>query len=157
MLAIAGVIWLAWAMIAPLFGLVFGADTEPGEYAWPVAGVIDGDTIKVDAGADMPGELAALSVRIRGVDAPETGGRAKCESEATRGAAATAFVAEAVAVAVAGADVVLVRNPAFRKRGCSGRIVADVVVDGRSLAAALLEAGHARPYERGRRGRWCGQ
>ena len=155
MLAIAGVIWLAWAMIAPLFGLVFGAgaDTEPGEYAWPVAGVIDGDTIKVDAGADMPGELAALSVRIRGVDAPETGGRAKCESEATRGAAATAFVAEAVA----GADVVLVRNPAFRKRGCSGRIVADVVDDGRSLAAALLKAGHARPYERGRRGRWCGR
>ena len=28
--AVAGVVCLAWAMIAPLFGLVFGADPEPG-------------------------------------------------------------------------------------------------------------------------------
>ena len=45
------------------------------DYAWPVVRVVDGDTVAVDASADLPAELADLRVRLRGVDTPEKGGR----------------------------------------------------------------------------------
>ena len=86
----------AGALAALLLTLAAGR-AEAADYAWPVTRIVDGDTLRVDAGADIPGELAALSVRIRGIDTPEKGGRAKCESERARGQAATAFTAEAVA------------------------------------------------------------
>lgn len=70
---------------------------EPGVYRWPIVKVIDGDTIKVDARGDFPPALATLNVRLRGVDTPEKGGRAKCEAERRAGRAATAFTAAAVA------------------------------------------------------------
>ena len=35
-----------------------------GDYEWPVARVIDGAILVVDAGADFPPELAALTVRL---------------------------------------------------------------------------------------------
>ena len=66
-------------------------------YRWPIVKVVDGDTLKVDARADMPPELARLHVRLRGVDTPEKGGRAKCDAERRAGRAATAFTAAAVA------------------------------------------------------------
>ena len=91
---------LAFAALAALvaFLLTLAADrAEAADYEWPITRIVDGDTLRVDAGADFPGELAALSVRIRGIDTPEKGGRAKCESERARGQAATAFTAEAVA------------------------------------------------------------
>ena len=34
------------------------------DYEWPVARVIDGATLVVDAGADFPAELAMLTVRL---------------------------------------------------------------------------------------------
>ena len=81
------------------------------EYRWPIVKVIDGDTIKVDTGADMPPELARLSVRLRGVDTPEKGGRAKCDAERRAGRAATSFTA----AAVAGARTVTIRNLLIRE------------------------------------------
>ena len=59
----------ALATAAPVAG-------NAADYAWPVVRVIDGDTIVVDASADLPPELADLRVRLRGVDAPEKGHRA---------------------------------------------------------------------------------
>ena len=53
---------------------------QAADYAWPVVRVIDGDTIVVDASADLPAELADLRVRLRGVDAPEKGHRAACDA-----------------------------------------------------------------------------
>lgn len=120
-----------------------------GDYGWPVVRVIDGDTVAVDASSDMPPELASVSVRLRGVDTPEKGGRAKCDTERTAGQAATAFTTDALAVA----ESVFVRDPAWGKWG--GRVIADLIVDGRSLSAALIETGHGRPYDGGRRGSWC--
>lgn len=129
--------------------LAFAGGAAGADYAWPIMRIVDGDTLKADAGADMPSELAMLSVRIRGIDTAEKGGRARCDSERARGQAATAFTA----AAVAGAARIVVRDPEWGKWG--GRVVADVLIDGRSLAAALLEAGHARPYDGGRRGSRC--
>ena len=118
--------------------LTLAADrAEAADYAWPVTRIVDGDTLRVDAGADLPSELAVLSVRIRGIDTPKKGGRAKCESERARGQAATAFTSQTVA----GARSNVIADPELGTWG--GRVIADVVVDGRSLAAALLAAGHA--------------
>lgn len=93
------------------------------DYAWPVVRVIDGDTIVVDASADLPAELAELRVRLRGIDAPEVGHRARCEAEREAGAAATARVAALLDAA----ETVVVRDPEWGKWG--GRVVADVVLD----------------------------
>ena len=128
---------------------LLAAPLPAADYSWPVVRVVDGDTVKVDASADLPSELASLSVRLRGVDTPEKGGRAKCEAERQAGRAATAFTE----AAVAGAGNVLVRDPAWGKWG--GRVVADLILDGMPLSAALLDAGHGRPYDGGKRESWC--
>ena len=127
---------------------VRGAVREPGVYRWPVAKVIDGHTIKVNAAGDFPPELATLNVRLRGVDTPEKGGRAKCDAERRAGRAATAFTA----AAVAGGGVTF-RNLAWGKYG--GRVLADASVDGRLLADRLVIEGHGRAYDGGKRKPWC--
>ena len=122
-----------------------------GDYAWPVVHVVDGDTVAVDASADLPPELADLRVRLRGVDTPEKGGRAKCDSERDAGQAATAFTERAVA----GASTIVVRDLEWGKWG--GRVIADLVLNGRSLSESLIAAGHGRAYDGGKRGSWCAQ
>ena len=119
------------------------------DYAWPVVRVIDGDTVAVDASADMPPELADVKVRLKGVDTPEKGGRAECDHERDAGRAATAFTERAVAEA----SLIVVRDPEWGKWG--GRVVADLVLDNRSLSDSLIAAGHGRAYDGGRRGSWC--
>ena len=118
------------------------------EWRWLVIRVVDGDTLKVDAGADMPASLARLSVRVRGVDTPETY-RPKCDAERRAGRAATAFVK----AALARADAIVIRNPKWDRYG--GRVVANVDIDGRSLAALLIEAELGRPYDGDSREGWC--
>ena len=94
--------------------------------------VIDGDTVKVDASADLPPELAELSVQLRGVDTPEKGGRAKCEAERVAGQAAAVFTTTALARGLR----VVTRGPEWGKWG--GRVIADLIADGRSLASDLI-------------------
>lgn len=42
---------------------------------------------------------------------------------------------------------IVVRNPAWGRHG--GRAIADLRLDGQSLSAALIAAGHGRAYRRG--------
>ncbi len=129
--------------------MVLAASAHAGDYSWPVVRVLDGDTVAVDASSDMPPELADLKVRLRGVDTPEKGGRAKCDSERTAGQAATVFTV----ATLENAETVIVRDPDWGKWG--GRVIADLIVDGRSLSELLLATGHGRPYDGGKRGSWC--
>ena len=135
------------ALLAVL--LLAAADAYAGDYNWPVVRVVDGDTVAVDASADLPPELADLKVRLRGVDTPEKGGRAKCEAERAAGQAATAYTEAAIVEA----SSVVTRDPEWGKWG--GRVVAELLLDGRALSEALIASGHGRPYEGGRRGGWC--
>ena len=137
----------AFALALAFTGAV--ADAGAADWEWRIVGVVDGDTIRVDATPDFPPALARLKVRLRGADTPEKGGRAKCERERRGGAAATAFATDAIRTA----RRVLIRNPAWGKWG--GRVIADVLIDGRGLATALVAAGLARPYEGERRAGWC--
>ena len=141
---------MAGAVAIMLAAALLAAPVQAADYSWPVVRVVDGDTVKVDAGADLPPELASLSVRLRGVDTPEKGRRAKCDAERQAADAATAFAKEAIRKARS----IVVRNPAWGKWG--GRVVADLILDDFSLSSALLEAGHARRYDGGKRGGWCG-
>ena len=131
--------------------MALSAPAGAADYGWPVVRVIDGDTVAVDASADMPPELADVKVRLRDVDTPEKGGRAKCAYERDAGQAATAFTKKAVA----SASAIVVRDPKWGKWG--GRVVADLVLDGRSLSSSLIKAGHGRVYDGKKRGSWCSQ
>ncbi len=104
------------------------------DYTWPVVRVIDGDTAAMNAPADPPPELADFKVA----------------AERAAGRAATAFTR----AAIAGAGVIAIQDPEWEKWG--GRVIADLIVDGRSLSAALTAAGHGRIYGGGKRAGWCG-
>ena len=109
---------------------------QAADYAWPVLRVIDGDTIVVDASADMPAEVAEVRVHLRGVDAPEKGQRARCAAESSRAAEAKTLVEGLLDTAA----VAVVRDPARGK--WDGRVVADIVLDGDfSLAEGLKITG----------------
>ena len=116
--------------------IVFTGAAGAADYEWRIVGVVDGDTIQVNATPDLPPELARLKVRIRGIDTPEKAGRAKCERERRGGAAATAFTTGAIRAA----RRVVIRNPKWGKWG--GRVIADVLMDGRGLAR--MDPGAAR-------------
>ena len=80
---------------------------------WPVLRLVDGDTVAVDASADMPPELARLSVRLHKVHTPEKGQRAKCDAKRKNGQAVTAFSETEIAAA----EQVVVRDPKWGKYG----------------------------------------
>jgi micrococcal nuclease len=125
--------------------------TPEGEVTVRVTHVVDGDTVDVrfaDGHED--------TVRLLGVDTPEV--RAENDpaefegvpdTEAGRdclrrhGDAASAYAEETLA----GREVTLRFDAAAGRRGGYDRLLAYVVVDGRSVNAALLERGHARLYD----------
>ena len=65
------------------------------------------------------------------------------------GEAATAFTKAAVTKA----GSIVVRDPSWGKYG--GRVIANLVLDGRTLSTMLIEAGHGRAYAGGKRQGWC--
>lgn len=135
-------------LMPALIATALPIEAEAADYAWPVVRVVDSDIVAADASADMPAELADLKVRVRGADTPETW-KPKCDVERAAGTAATAFTK----AAIASADIVIVRDPAWGEWG--GCVVADLIVDGKSLAALLIEAGHGRGYDGEKRQSWC--
>jgi micrococcal nuclease len=122
------------------------ADRLPGPYDAAVERVVDGDTIAVRVTVWLGLELA-VSVRVRGIDAPEL--RGDCESEKARAAQATAALARMI-----GDEPVTLRSIEGDKY--FGRVLSDVATArGEDVAAALLAAGLARPYDGGERPSWC--
>jgi micrococcal nuclease len=141
------------SLLAGLFlALSFAAQAVDGRgaerYSWPVVGVKDGDTIAVEI-PGLPATLNPVAIRLRGVDTPESGGRAKCAAERTLARRATGFTKWAIArgrrIEFAMLD--------WDKYG--GRIDAEIWIDGVSLADQLIAAGLARAYDGGKRGGWC--
>jgi endonuclease YncB( thermonuclease family) len=109
--------------------------------------VVDGDTIRV-AALVWPGHEVTVSVRIRGIDAPEM--KSRCEAERRAAERARAVLEDIVA---AGA----VRLSSIGGGKYYGRVLADVeAADGTALAGALLSRDLVRPYGGGRRQSWCG-
>ncbi len=124
------------------------ADLADERFSWPILAVKDGDTLAV-ALPGLPAALNPVAIRVRGVDTPETGGRAKCATERRLGSRATDFTKEAVR---RGRRIEFAA-PSWDKYG--GRIDADVWIDGALLAQQLIAAGLARAYDGGKRRGWC--
>ena len=103
-----------------------------------VVRVHDGDTFAVNIPNTHPLFGESISVRVRGIDAPEMHGHGPCEKQ--RAVEAQLFVAQ-----------ILVNSRNIRLlhlgRDKYFRILADVEVDGLSLSAELLKKGLAYPYD----------
>lgn len=120
---------------------------------------VDGDTIEVAitarASTRLPGQDVELStsvvetVRLAGVNAPETHG--KCDAEKAGARAAKLFLEERLR----GAQLELVTRGDETER--YGRVLADVEVGGVSVSQELISKGLADPYDGGKRdpARWC--
>ncbi len=110
-----------------------------------VVRVLDGDTILADAFV-WPGQVVRVSVRIRGIDAPEI--RSRCEAEKERGIAARAALEEILHEGT-------LHLTAIGGDKYFGRVLADVHAAERDLAEEMLRRGLVRPYGGGRREQAC--
>lgn len=124
--------------------------TTEANYFETITEIVDGDTFII--AANWSPYPLKWKVRIRGIDTPEKGYRAKCEREKELAAQATAL-AEQLAHETLGR--VKLRNVEHDKYG--GRIDADVILaDGRSMGGQLIKAGLAKPYNgNGPKPSWC--
>ena len=140
---------LALLLIVPVL-VAAQPKQKPGvTYDAVITRVIDGDTVAFQADF-LPAPLKKeLSIRVYGVDTPEKGFRAACASEDTRGQAASAFTKHAVEAAQK-RQVVLMD---WDKYG--GRVLGDVLLNGQSLRAMLIQNGFAREYYGEAKTSWC--
>ena len=136
-------------LIVLLFVIAIPSVAEATCYDWPLRTdhpAYDGDTLYITM-PGLPPELSEMLVRVAGVDTPEI--RGKCEAEKTLAIQARDFVIRSLNEARS----VSFCNPKWGKYG--KRVIAEVVLDGKSLAAILIERGLGRPYSGGRRKGWC--
>ncbi len=136
------------ALVVP--ALVFAQKTPQGvTYDANILKVSDGDTIVI-AAPFLPAPLKPqLAVRIFGVDTPEKGFRAKCESENQRGLAASEFTKKLVNASQK-RQVILYDWDKF-----GGRVLGDIILDGKSLRQQLIANGFAREYFGEAKQSWC--
>lgn len=135
------------AAVAMVFSLSSAATANPYDYR--VVRVLDGDTVEFNA-PFLPKELKqVLRLRIEGVDTPEKGRLAKCESERVKAEAATRFTRRQVAIAKKHQIIII----GWDKYG--GRVIGDLILDGRSLRQMLIESNNAKPYDGGKKASWC--
>jgi endonuclease YncB( thermonuclease family) len=139
-----------FAIIMVMMGSALAQKQPQGAtYDTQILRVSDGDTIVISA-RFLPAPLKPeLAVRIYGVDTPEKGHRAQCPSEAQRGEAASAWTKQLVA----SGQKFQVTLYAWDKFG--GRVLGDILVDGRSVRAGLIQNGLAREYYGDAKQSWC--
>ena len=130
--------------------LAFAQKTPTGvTYDAKILRITDGDTVVI-AAPFLPAPLKPeLAVRVYGVDTPEKGFRAQCESEKQRGEAASAFTKNAVATTQKH-QVILYGWDKF-----GGRVLGDIILNGVSLRAELIKNGFAREYFGEAKQSWC--
>lgn len=118
----------------------------PGPVRISVVRVLDGDTFVADAHV-WPGQRVRVSVRIRGIDAPEL--RSRCKTEKREAIRARALLETMLDTG----DVSLTHIGGDKYYGL---VLADVATpDHPELAKALIDAGVAQPYGGGSRPRVC--
>jgi endonuclease YncB( thermonuclease family) len=144
--------FLALLLLVP--ALAFAQKTPQGvTYDAKILRITDGDTVVI-AAPFLPAPLKPeLAVRVFGVDTPEKGFRAQCESEKQRGEAASAFTKKAIESAAATGGKFQATLYGWDKFG--GRVLGDILVNGQSLRAALIANGFAREYYGDAKQSWC--
>lgn len=125
------------------------AEDSGVQYPINITRVIDGDTVAFEAPWLLPPLKPELSIRVYGVDTPEKSFRAKCESESARGEAASEFTKAQIAQA----QDIKMELLDWDKYG--GRVLGDVLLDGKSLRKMLIDQGYAREYYGEAKQSWC--
>ena len=97
--------------------------------------VIDADTVRCSVLLGFHVALISEPVRIEGVNAPEM--------NTPEGRAAKAALIEKIG----GRTMAHIRSRGYGVRDKYGRLLADLIVDGESIAQWLLTNGHAVPYK----------
>lgn len=110
-----------------------------------VVRVYDGDTLTVEI-PDWPPIFRQVSIRADGYDAPEI--RGHCEREKLLAQQARVKL---LALLAAGHRITL----GDLRPGKYFRLVADLEIDGQPVAAVMIGAGLAHPYNGGTRVGWC--
>ncbi len=137
-------------LLAMLPALAFAQKQMPSAvYDFPITRVIDGDTVAFQAPFLPPPLKQELSIRVFGVDTPEKGHRAKCPQEDQRGQMATAFTKQQIASSQR-RQIVLMDCEKY-----GGRVLGDIILDGRSLRQMLIQNGFAREYYGEAKQSWC--
>ena len=113
-----------------------------------IARVIDGDTIQTSF-PGLPPPLDKVEIRLFGIDTPEKGSRAKCDSEAALAQKAT----DNMKRMLKGATNMEVHDYKWDKYG--GRIDGKVFVNGVDVQQEQIKAGLAVPYFGGTKQSWC--
>ena len=136
-------------MLGAMLGAAVAKTPEGVTYDTSIIRVSDGDTIVI-AAPYLPAPLKPqLSVRIYGVDTPEKGFRAQCPAEAAQGEKASAWTKDLVKSGKR-FQVILYKWDKF-----GGRVLGDILVDGKSVRAGLIAAGLAREYYGDKKESWC--
>lgn len=134
--------------LLPSFAIA-AKEKEGVKYDAKLTRVIDGDTVAYEA-PWLPEPLKKeLSIRVFGVDTPEKSFRAKCPQEAKKGEEATEFTKGLVKKAQK-VEVILLD---WDKYG--GRVLGDIILDGKSLRKQLIDNGFARAYYGEAKTSWC--
>ena len=111
-----------------------------------VTAVYDGDTLTVAARHGRQGIPYRFSVRLSGIDAPEIRGAASADEKR-----AAIVARDALRAAILG-ELVTLTVYSFDKYG---RLLASVAHDHKGdMSNWMLESGHARPYDGGKREMW---
>jgi micrococcal nuclease len=140
---------ILFAAILLMAAIALARTQDAVEYDWKMIRVVDGDTVQFEA-PWVPQPIAPrISVRVYGVDTPEKGHRAQCPHEALLGQRATDYTKNMLA---SSKEIrVMVRD--WDKYG--GRILGDIMIDGRSLRTSLIAEGLAREYFGEAKTSWC--
>ena len=121
-------------------------DLIEGPVLADVIKVRDGDSIEVVAHV-WPGTDVKVSVRIRGIDAPELRGKCPAEIELAERSR------EKLQRLVGNGQLELSRIGGGKY---FGRVLADVITaSGDDVGVEMLRSGHARPYRGEKRESWC--
>ncbi|TVO75151.1 thermonuclease family protein [Sedimenticola selenatireducens] len=116
------------------------------DYKAEVVRVVDGDTVNLNVHI-WPGLTQQISLRLAGVNTPEKRASAECERLAAKKAT------EFTLWFLEGVESVTVTDVKLGKY--AGRVLGKIQVGGVDLGQALIETGHALPYDGGHRGPWC--
>lgn len=118
-------------------------------YDYPITRVIDGDTVEIQANF-LPTELKkVLKIRVLGIDTPEKSPKALCPREDQLAKKATEFTQQTINKA----KNIQILLFGWDKYG--GRVLGDIIVDGKPLSSLLISNGLAREYYGDAKKSWC--
>ena len=137
-------------ILSTLFiGMPVHARQDPSTWTVKITKIYDGDTFNFEAPM-LPTPLQNMKVRIRGIDAPEKGGRAKCQSEKDKATKALEKLTKLKGTAI-WAEL---SNLGWDKYG--GRVVADVKLNGVDVKTEMLKDHLVVEYSgQGKKQDWC--